>query len=204
MQKMSLKERLLRFAKLLSLPMRALSGYWREKRWQTSRISNESDPTLEIEHRRSDTRSSIKGQVKRLWDAHYEPPAMGQLLQKYTLRTKKDAELQQEKESRRSRNSQIALVSKHPGYKHLVSLWATIEADSLYKLRHPERKNLEANGEAGLSDEFYRGKQIGRLEMIEDTRLTVMAAIQELAYDRKLEAEKAARKKENEANQGSY
>jgi hypothetical protein len=71
----------------------------------------------------------------------------------------------------------------------------------MFKLRHPEQKNIESNGEAGLSDELYRGKQIGRLEVIEEIRTMVMAAIQELAYDRKLEAERAReREKQNEAN----
>lgn len=181
--------------------MLALSRYWREKRWKRSVVSGQRDTALETKHRFSDIRSSIKSQVKRLWDAHYEPPAMGELLRKYTLRTKKDSELQQEKENKRLRNSQIALVSKHPGYKHLVSLWSIVEADAMFKLRHPEQKNIESNGESGLSDELYRGKQIGRLEVVEDIRTMVMAAIQELAYDRKLEAERAReREKRNEAN----
>lgn len=199
MSKMWIKTRLLGLTKLLFLPVSLVSGYWREKRRQQRERAYERDSELEIERRRRDTGAGLKKQLDDIWNAHYDPPAMEKLLQRYTLRTKKDEELQRAKEERTKRNTALSLITQHPGYKILVEAWKMIELDALIKIRHPEYKDFDDSKEKGFSDERFLGKQLGRLEVIEETRIMVMAAKQQLQLERERAAEEERRKREQNA-----
>lgn len=67
----------------------------------------------------------------------------------------------------------------------------TAEVDAYYKLRHPEEKNASKNeGERDNSLEWYIGKMNGKLELIEDIRLMISAAISELEFEKAREKAK--------------
>lgn len=149
---------------------------------------------LEIEDRRRNARGSIERETGHLWDAHYDPPAMGRLLQKFTTRTRKDEEIQRAKEERRKRNALITNLSRYEGYRLIiVPFLESIEQDSYFKLRHPEDKPKD------MSLEWYNGKQVGRLEVIEDFRLMITTSLSEKEMDKareQLNKEQAERRRQ--------
>lgn len=145
---------------------------------------------LEVEHRRRFTRAGIVSQIRHLWDAHYDPPAMGELLRKYTIRTNKAEDLQRAKGKRDERNALIKRLSDYEGYRRLIVPFLELaETDAYFKLRHPDDRN-QGDPAKHISLEEYVGKQNGKLELVEDFRLMVSSGIAEL------EREKAAQKAE--------
>lgn len=189
---MSFKERLLEVKERISLSLSILSGHWRETGYEGSSDQDAENPWLEAEHRRCDTRASIDRQVGHLWDAHYEPPRVEELLRKHTLRTKQTTGMEEKARRRSERNSLIKRLSEYEGYRRvIVPFLSSLETDAFYKLRHPEEKNQAVDrGERGNSVDWYIGKQNGRLEIIEDLRLMVTTALAELQMDKAREEAK--------------
>ena len=155
-------------------------------------FKTKGDTGLEAQRRRQLTRTSIGGIVKRVWDAHYDPPRVEDLLRKYTLRTRKDEELQAAAGKRSERNALIKRLSDYEGYKRIIVPFLQIaENDAYFKLRHPEDRTA---GEKHFSLEEYIGKQNGKLELIEDLRLMVSTAISDIQRESDKKKAEAIRK----------
>ena len=203
MQKMSFKERLLGLTKLLSISLYNLSRYWRDTGFKPSEDIHENYPDLAAEHRRRERRAGLERQTEDIWNAHYEPPRVGELLQQYTLRTKKDEGVQEEARKRSERNSRLAGFSATRQYKEIVvEFFKMIEVDAYWRLRHPEERiKSDDPGDRANSIEWYNGKQAGRLEIVEDFRLMISSALLEIQTEKA--REKLKEKQKNETTKKS-
>lgn len=162
-------------------------------------IKTKRNTGLEAKRRRQLTRTSISGIIDRVWNAHYEPPRVEQLLRKYTLRTRKDQELREAEGKRSERNALIKRLSDYEGYRRIIVPFLQVaENDAYMKLRHPEdRKQGEFNKEISLEE--YVGRQNGKLELIEDMRLMVSSALADIQRDLDKKKAEAIRKGEQNA-----
>lgn len=88
-----------------------------------------------------------------------------------------------------ARNIEIVRITSDSGYRHVRNTLEAIEGEAYLRLRAPNPPSKPAYE----SLEFFMGKQVGKLEVVDDLRLMEQTAIMELEKQKLKEKEEYER-----------